>query len=236
MKVRFSIAIKSYPKFVLFLAYISLFLSLSPVRKNHNLCFAYENQEGLMIEATLAVSIAVNYDDRFSGRPLARIGGREIRPSRTLLRRGLGEIIDHVLVFHTTAVVVMATPWAGWAYTVQLGFRRGEEHNERNVLPLDPRCAHGYTLAHIFALRRNSRYAIQITRGVRLRSKVYQDDMEIHVWSWLNEKHAIIISVICTHIGPVLRKKFFAREHQLICFHIKICVLKHEIEFIMIKF
>ena len=65
-----------------------------------------------MIEATLAVSIAVNYDDRFSGRPLARIGGREIRPSRTLLRRGLGEIIDHVLAFHTTAVVVMATPWA----------------------------------------------------------------------------------------------------------------------------
>lgn len=191
-----------------------------------------------MIEATLAVSVAVNYDDRFSGRPLARIGGR-VRPSRTILRRGLGEIIDHVPAFH-----VRRRWWWWWRLlgrgerTVQLGFRRGEEHNERNVLPLDPRCAHGCTLAHIFALRRNSRYAIQITREVRLRSKVYQDDMEIHVWSWLNEKHArIIISVIiCTHTGPVLREEFLAGEHQLIRFHIKICALKREVEFITIKF
>lgn len=129
-----------------------------------------ENRRGLMIEATLAVSVIVNYDDRFSWRPLARISGR-VRPSRTLPRRGLGEIIDHVPAFHVRRRRRRRRRWWWWQLlgrgerTIQLGFRRGEEHNERNVLPPDPRCAHGCTLAYIFALRRNSRYAIQITRG-----------------------------------------------------------------------
>lgn len=138
-----------------------------------------------MIEATLAVSVIVNYDDRFSRRPLARISGR-VRPSRTLPRRGLGEIIDHVPAFHVRRRRRRRRWWqllGRGERTIQLGFRRGEEHNERNVLPPDPHCAHGCTLAYIFASRRNSRYAIQITRRPACRSKVYQDDMKIHIWS-----------------------------------------------------
>jgi len=116
-----------------------------------------------MIAATLTVSV-VNYDDRFSRKSLCAHWRQSSTfshapSSRTRRNNRLRSCVP------CTAAVVMATPWAGWARAVQLGFRRGEEHNERNVLPPDPCWAHGCTLAHIFASRRNSRYAIQITRG-----------------------------------------------------------------------
>lgn len=84
--------------------------------------------------------------------------------------------------------------------TVQLGFRRGEEHNERNVLPLDPREPHRAYLAapssYICAGTKSSLRDTDSRRRICLEPKVIATTWNFQVQSRLTRRgtHDIILS------------------------------------------